>query len=158
MFSEEGFRGRFSSYEAGIKYQLSDTPVSIPNRVFKRYNQWKGNQRCATSWRVFFNYLILLTNRIMPMPVTVGDMPKPHAGVEHDTVWIETLEESGKNPLTQRFRGRMWFTDDDCYKFVTDAEQLEQGEQRIIYSFDTDVVGDTVVHIHDTIELGDSVP
>jgi hypothetical protein len=96
--------------------------------------------------------LELLTNRIKYTPLVGTNMPEPHGGADYGTVQIKSIKKAPQSTFTKEFRGELQFEDGETADFITDFEKLEVGEHCVIYTYDTTVIGETVVCIHDTFE------
>lgn len=79
-------------------------------------------------------------------------MPEPHGGANYGTVQIKSIKKTPQSTLTKEFRGELQFEDGETTDFITDIEKLEMGKYCVIYTYDTTVIGETVVCIHDTLE------
>lgn len=81
-----------------------------------------------------------------------GGARKPHGGIEHERAKIVDIGKTRGDPIQPKYRGVVAFKDGERIQFVTDQDNLAQGQwYHVVYEYTTTLTDEIAIAIRTTI-------
>jgi hypothetical protein len=82
---------------------------------------------------------------------------KPHGGIEYERAKIIEIGKTRGDPIQPKYRGVVAFKDGERTQFVTDQDDLAQGQwYHVVYEYTTTLTDETAIAIRTTINKDES--